>query len=83
MKTFTGQKTQRQLIARGDHNCVLTIAGQRFLRYFEGYFELFAVFEYFYVFTPRFLAEPLPMFGGTAVGKHCFNPFNITLQILR
>jgi hypothetical protein len=33
--------------------------------------EFFAAFQNIYLFIPRFLAEPLTMFRGTLVGKHC------------
>jgi hypothetical protein len=32
--------------------------------------EFFTLFQNFYVFIPRFLAEPLTMICGTLVGKH-------------
>jgi hypothetical protein len=33
--------------------------------------ELFAIFQNFYLFVPRFVPEPLPIFCGTVIGKHC------------
>jgi hypothetical protein len=44
---------------------VLPITGQKFLRNFEGYLEVFMVFQNFYLFIPQFLAEP--WLGNTGV----------------
>jgi hypothetical protein len=62
-------KTKRQLVAQGDYS---SVARQKFPRYFEGYLGVFAVFQHFCLFIPRFLAEPLTMFCRTLVGKHCY-----------
>jgi hypothetical protein len=54
----------------GMNNIKFTV--QKFLLYFEGYLELFAVFNNFYVPIPLFLVEPATMFCGTVVGKRCY-----------
>jgi hypothetical protein len=47
------------------------VVGQKFPRYFDGHSELFAVFQIFYLFIPRFIAKPLGIFCGTLFVKHC------------
>ena len=39
-------------------SAILRTAGQKFPRKFEKYLDFFAIFWKFYLFIPRFLAEP-------------------------
>ena len=60
---------------------VLPIGRQKFPRYFEGYLKFFAVFIDFYVFIPRFLAEPPTTFCGTLPWKHCLTLWLLTQNV--
>jgi hypothetical protein len=64
MKTFKNQKRKEQMVAHGIAP-VLSIAGQKFPQYSEGYLENFAVFQDVNVFFARFITEPLLIFCGS------------------
>ena len=61
---------KRQLVAHGDVYSTTNCRRQTLPRYFEGYLELFAVFQNFYLFIPRFYAEPMSIFCGALLHKH-------------
>jgi hypothetical protein len=42
----------------------------KFPRYCQGYMKFYAVFKFFYIFIPRFLAKSLSTFCGNLLVKH-------------
>jgi hypothetical protein len=64
--------TKQSQYYRKEITPVLPIAGQKFLQYFAGHLEFFAVFQKFYLFIPRFLTETLTMLSGTLAGTQWF-----------
>jgi hypothetical protein len=67
---------------------VLLISGQKFPAIFRRLFGILTVLQHFYLYIPRFLAEPLTMFCETLVGKHwsilyCYWRLNVCLDWIK
>jgi hypothetical protein len=79
-------RIQRQLAAHRSY-FILPVDEQKIPRYFEGYSEVFALFQNLFLFIPQFLAEPQKMIYRTLVGKHCptvtFEHFEVELHLYR
>lgn len=70
--TYGNKHKTKSQYYRKEITPVLPIAGQKFLQYFVGHLEFFAVFQKFYLFIPRFLTETLTMLSGTLAGTQWF-----------
>ena len=72
MKICTGQKTKCQLLAHGRYASVANYRTKS-LVIFEVYLIISAEFQNLYSFIPQLLDQPLAMFCGSLVGKHCIS----------